>query len=67
MQMNEFKSPPGFSSGPLDNGGEVREEDSVKWVSQGKHILVFQTEGNREFLCIISQFLVHKFMHYCFD
>ncbi|XWS47003.1 hypothetical protein CRYUN_Cryun14cG0116500 [Craigia yunnanensis] len=32
--MNEFKSPPGFSSGPLDNEGEVREEDSVKWVSQ---------------------------------
>ena len=35
MQMNEFKSPPGFSSAPLANGGEVREEDPVKWVSQG--------------------------------
>ncbi|XWS76225.1 hypothetical protein CRYUN_Cryun01aG0157300 [Craigia yunnanensis] len=32
--MNEFKSPPGFSSAPLANGGEVREEDPVKWVSQ---------------------------------
>ncbi|XP_022769873.1 CRIB domain-containing protein RIC6-like [Durio zibethinus] len=32
--MNEFKSPPGLSSAPLANGGEVREEDPVKWVSQ---------------------------------
>ena len=53
MQMNEFKSPAGFSSAPLANGGEVREEDPVNWVSQGNHILVFQTEGSREFLYII--------------
>ncbi|XVF72044.1 hypothetical protein PTKIN_Ptkin12aG0089700 [Pterospermum kingtungense] len=32
--MNEFKSPSGHSSSPLANGGEVKEEDHVKWVSQ---------------------------------
>ncbi|XVE77949.1 hypothetical protein DITRI_Ditri13aG0105200 [Diplodiscus trichospermus] len=31
--MNEFKSAPGISA-PLANGGEVQEEDPVKWVSQ---------------------------------
>ncbi|XP_022758464.1 CRIB domain-containing protein RIC6-like [Durio zibethinus] len=32
--MNEFKAPPGLSSAPVGNGGEVREEDPVKWVCQ---------------------------------
>ncbi|XVF32360.1 hypothetical protein REPUB_Repub17cG0075200 [Reevesia pubescens] len=33
--MNEFKAPPGSLSAPLACGGEVREEDPAKWVSQG--------------------------------
>lgn len=45
--MNEFKSPPGFASAPLANEGVVREEDNVKWVSQGTiSILVSKLKQN---------------------
>lgn len=36
--MNEFKSPPSFSSAPLclpASAGEIKEDVSVKWVSEG--------------------------------
>ncbi|CAK7346363.1 unnamed protein product [Dovyalis caffra] len=33
--MNEFKAPTPFSSAPLSPNGDVKEDGSVKWVSEG--------------------------------
>lgn len=33
--MNEFASPPGFASAPLGPNGELKEDNGIKWVSEG--------------------------------